>query len=86
MADISINLIRRCKARDQEAFTLLFSRHEGYLYRLCYSYLRKKEDTLDIMQEIFLRIFKSIDSFDEEKDFLPWLKKNRRSCLSELPA
>lgn len=75
MADISINLIRRCKAREPEAFSLLFSKHDRYLYRLCCSYLGNKEDTLDIMQEIYLRVFKNIDSFDEERDFLPWLRK-----------
>lgn len=83
MADISINLIRRCKAREQEAFSLLFSRHESLLYRLCYSYLRNKEDALDVMQEIYFKVFKNIDSFDEERSFLPWLKKIAvHSCLN----
>lgn len=83
MADISIHLIRRCKAREQEAFTLLFSRHDSYLYRLCYGYLRNKEDALDVMQEIYFKVFKHINSFDEEKNFLPWLKKIAvHACLN----
>ncbi|MEL7566127.1 MAG: RNA polymerase sigma factor [Dehalobacterium sp.] len=83
MADISINLIRRCKAREQEAFSLLFSRHDSFLYHLCYSYLGNKEDALDVIQEIYFKVFKNIDSFDEERSFLPWLKKIAvHTCLN----
>lgn len=83
MADININLIRRCKAREQEAFSLLFSRHDSFLYRLCYSYLGNKEDALDVIQEIYFKVFKNIDSFDEGRNFLPWLKKiSIHTCLN----
>lgn len=83
MADINLSLIRRCKARDQEAFSLLLSRHERYLYRLCYSYLRHQDNTLDAVQEIFIKVFKSIGQFDESKDFLPWLKRIAvNTCLN----
>ncbi len=83
MADISISLIRRCKAGDEEAFTLLLSKYEGYLYRLCFSYLRNKEDALDVMQEVYIKIFRNIASFDERCQFLPWAKKIAvNSCLN----
>lgn len=85
MIDISINIIRKCKARDKDAFNLLFSRYEGYLYRLCYHYLQNKEDALDVMQEIFIKVFRSIDTFDESRDFPPWLKKIAvNTCLNYL--
>lgn len=85
MVDISISIIKKCKARDKEAFTLLFSRYEGYLYRLCYHYVQNKEDALDIMQEIFIKVFRGIDTFDENRDFLPWLKKVAvNTCLNYL--
>lgn len=75
MADINLHLIRRCKENDREAFSLLLARHEGYLYRLCYSYLHNKEDALDVVQEIFIKVIRNINSFDENRDFAPWLKK-----------
>lgn len=85
MIDISINIIRKCKARDKDAFNLLFSRYEGYLYRLCYQYLQNKEDALDVMQEIFIKVLRSIDTFDESRDFSPWLKKIAvNTCLNYL--
>ncbi|MDD3023195.1 MAG: sigma-70 family RNA polymerase sigma factor [Syntrophomonadaceae bacterium] len=73
--DISINLIRRCKKKDREAFDLLFSRCEKQLFRLCCSYARDKNIALDIMQEVYIKVFRSIDSFDESRTFQPWLNK-----------
>ncbi len=89
----AIKLVRRCKENDQEAFNELLSRHEGYLYRICYSFTRNKEDSMDMLQEIYLKIFRGFNSFDEEKPLLPWLKKiavntminnNKKKRLPEL--
>ena len=85
MNDININLIRRCKNKESEAFHLLLARHEGYLYRVCFSYIRNKEDALDVIQEVFIKVFRNISSFDESKDFLPWLKKIAiNTCINYL--
>lgn len=85
VADISISLIRKCKGQDREAFSLLLSRYEGYLYRLCFNYLRNQEDTLDVIQEVFIKVFRSIDTFDESRDFLPWLRRiTVNACLNYL--
>lgn len=73
--DISIALIRRCKKKDREAFDLLFTRCEEQLFRLCYSYARDKDTALDIMQEVYIKVYRSIDSFDESRSFMPWLRK-----------
>jgi len=73
--DIIIKLIRRCKNNEREAFNDLLSRYENYLYQLCYGFTRDKEEALDIMQEIYIKIFRSLHRFDENRPFLPWLKK-----------
>lgn len=83
MRDINANLILRCKNREPEAFQVLLSRHENFLYRLCYSYLGNKEDALDVVQEVFIKVFNNIAAFDERRDFQPWLKKIAvNSCLN----
>jgi RNA polymerase sigma-70 factor (ECF subfamily) len=73
--DISVSLIRRCKKQDREAFDILFERCEQPLYRLCYGYARDRDTALDLMQEVYLKVFRSIQTFDENYIFLPWLKK-----------
>lgn len=75
MDQTAVELVRRCKKNDQEAFNELLSCYEGYLYRICYSFTRSREDSLDMLQEVYLKIFRGLNSFDEEKPLLPWLKK-----------
>lgn len=70
-----IKLIRRCKNNDKEAFNDLLSRHEKFLYQLCYGLTRDKDEALDIMQETYLKVFRTMHRFDENRPFMPWLKK-----------
>ncbi len=69
------SLVRRCKMNDRDAFDELLSFYENYLYRLCYGFTLNKEETLDILQEIYLKVFRAIRSFDENRPIMPWLKK-----------
>lgn len=71
----TIKLVKRCKADDGDAYNELLSRYEGYLYRICYSFTRSKEESLDMMQEVYIKVFRSIKDFDETRPILPWLKK-----------
>lgn len=70
-----IELVRRCKENDEDAFNELLSQYDGYLYRICYSFTRSREDSMDMLQEIYLKIFRGLNSFDENRPLLPWLKK-----------
>jgi len=83
VADINLSLIRRCKRRDREAFSVLLSRYEGDLFRLCFKYLGNKEDALDALQDIMIKVFQNIGSFDESREFSPWIKKIAvNTCLN----
>ncbi|NLX90176.1 MAG: hypothetical protein GXZ07_01045 [Firmicutes bacterium] len=73
--DLIIKLIRRCKNNDKEAFNDLLSRHEKFLYQFCYGLTRDKDEALDIMQETYLKVFRAMHRFDENRPFLPWHKK-----------
>jgi RNA polymerase sigma-70 factor, ECF subfamily len=71
----TVNLIRRCKKNDSDAYNQLLIQYEAYLYRICYNYTRNKEEALDLMQEVYIKIFRSLRTFDESRPLLPWLKK-----------
>lgn len=73
--EITTSLIRRCKNNEREAFDILLKRFEKQLYSLCYNYTRNKEETLDILQETYLKVFRSMKHFDETRPLFPWLKK-----------
>lgn len=67
--------IRLCKAGKKEGFDLLFEKYEKLIYRLCYHYTASREDSLDLLQEIYIKIYKSIQRFDESQPLIPWIKK-----------
>ncbi|OEH84255.1 hypothetical protein BHU72_10595 [Desulfuribacillus stibiiarsenatis] len=73
--DISLSLIKECKAHNAQAFDQLLHRYESQLYRLCYGYTRDREETLDILQEVYIKIFRSIHTFNEDMPFYPWVKR-----------
>lgn len=68
-------LLKRCKSNEKAAFEKLFVKYEKYIYKIAYQFTNKKEDALDLSQDIFIKVIKNIQSVDETKPFLPWLKK-----------
>jgi RNA polymerase sigma-70 factor, ECF subfamily len=70
----TVNLIKRCKKNDEDAYNQLLSQYEGYLYRTCYNFTRDREEALDMMQEVYIKIFKGLKHYDETRPLLPWLK------------
>ncbi|MDF2546686.1 MAG: polymerase, sigma-24 subunit, subfamily [Anaerosolibacter sp.] len=79
------NLINLCKNNKREGYDLLFQKYEKYIYRLCYYYTHSKEDSLDLLQEVYIRIYKGIQHFDGNRPLLPWLKTiTVNVCLNNL--
>ncbi len=71
---IDKQLIVRCKKNEKAAYVELFKHYERYLYKLCYSYVQNEQDALDLSQEIYIKVFRSIQRFDEKMPFHPWLR------------
>jgi RNA polymerase sigma-70 factor (ECF subfamily) len=68
-------IINLCKKNKREGFELLFKKYEKYIYSICYSYTYSQQDALDLVQEIFIRIYKGFAKVDEKKPLSPWVKK-----------
>lgn len=66
-------LVRRCLKDDERAFTELVSRYNGVLYRLAWRMLRNDEEARDAVQEVFLRVFRALSSFDQSRRFSTWI-------------
>ena len=64
-----IQLIKAFKKGDAEAFRLLFDRYHERLYSFLFSLLRSKEDTEEIVQETFLKIWENREQFWEDYPF-----------------
>ncbi|MBK7075505.1 MAG: sigma-70 family RNA polymerase sigma factor [Myxococcales bacterium] len=66
-------LVRRLRERDERAFRELVSEHRDRVYNLTYRMLGNRAEAEDVAQEVFITVFKTIDSFREEAKFSTWL-------------
>lgn len=71
------------KKNKHQGLEILYERYKKYVYTLAYRYAGNKEDALDLTQEVFVSIFKSLDNFKEELSILPWVKRiTVNKCLN----
>jgi hypothetical protein len=69
----TVNLVRRARAGDSEAFEALVYSHEQMVLRTALRLLRHPHMAQDAAQETFLRLFRYLDRFDENRPLGPWL-------------
>ncbi len=60
---------------DRAAFEALMTRHRQAVYRLCWAATGNSFDADDAAQETFVRLFRSLPSYDATRPFGPWLRK-----------
>jgi RNA polymerase sigma-70 factor (ECF subfamily) len=58
---------------DSESFGILIERYEEKLKRYARKFSSNTEDIKDVIQEIFIKTYSNIKSFDLEKRFSPWV-------------
>ena len=55
-------------------------RYHGRILGLARHYMRQQEEAHDVTQEIFIRIYERLDSFDGGETFVPWMLRLARNC------
>jgi RNA polymerase sigma-70 factor (ECF subfamily) len=66
-------LVLQAKAGDRGAFRRLVERHQRRAFAIAVGFVRDEADAHEIVQEAFLRVFKSLDSFEGTASFFTWL-------------
>lgn len=68
-------LVQLLKKNEVEAFDLLFHKYSEKLYSFAYSLLKNQEDSKEIIQEAFIRIWEKRHDIDSSKSFKAYLFK-----------
>ena len=68
-------LVRRVQARDEIAFRDIVERYQSKVFSIIYGILRNHNDAEDIAQQVFAKIYFSIQSFDFRSSLLTWIYK-----------
>jgi RNA polymerase sigma-70 factor (ECF subfamily) len=66
-------LIQRCAARDEDACADLVNEHQRLVYQLSLNLLGDHNEALDLSQEVFLRVFRTIHGFRGQSSLRTWI-------------
>lgn len=66
-------LIRKLRERDEKAFREIVELYGNQVYNLTFRMIGNREEAEDLSQEVFITVFKSIDSFRGDSKFSTWL-------------
>src|SRR6266849_6370246 len=76
------SLIQRCLHGDQSAWELVVRQYWRKVFNIAYKFVGKHDEAEDLAQDIFLKVFKSLDTFDRRANFQTWLiSVSRNLCI-----
>lgn len=76
------DLVRRCRAGDGAAWEEIVSTFSRRIFNLAYRFTSSIEQAEDLTQEVFVRIFKSLEQYDQKQgDLTNWLMRLARNLI-----
>jgi RNA polymerase sigma-70 factor (ECF subfamily) len=67
------DVVRRILAGEGELFEVLVERYRIRLYRFVQRFTNDAEDARDVTQDVFLKVYGALDSYDSKYKFSTWL-------------
>ena len=68
-----LELVERIQSGDQDAFKDLVEKYQRKVYSICYGMLKDSESSMDVSQEVFIKVYRYIGKFNRESSFYTWL-------------
>ena len=80
--DVIESLIARCLKGDELAWEQVVRQYWRKVFNVAYKFVGKHDEAEDLTQDIFLKIFRSLDTFDRRANFQTWLISiSRNLCI-----
>jgi len=81
-AQLTAVVIKRCLGGDASAWEEIVRLHNRRIYNICYRFTGSQDDAEDLTQEVFIRIYKTLKSYDLERGaFTTWITTMTRNLL-----
>jgi RNA polymerase sigma-70 factor (ECF subfamily) len=74
MKDLATTIEKCCK-NDRNAQEALYRAHFNFLMSICYRYESNQQDTIALVNEVYLKILNNLTIFNVNQPFLPWIKR-----------
>src|SRR3954463_9339148 len=76
------SLIEQCLTGDQAAWEAIVRQHWRKVFNVAYKFVGKHDEAEDLTQDIFLKIFKALKTFDRRANFQTWIISiSRNLCI-----
>ena len=76
------SLIEQCLAGDQSAWEQIVRQNWRKVFNVAYKFVGKHDEAEDLTQDIFLKIFRALNSFDRRANFQTWIISiSRNLCI-----
>jgi RNA polymerase sigma-70 factor (ECF subfamily) len=80
-------LIERCLGKDNSAWEAIVARFRRKVFHIAYKFTGKHDEAEDLTQDIFLKVFRSLEKFNRDADFSTWLSSVARNyCIDNYRA
>ncbi len=66
-------LVERAQDGDRQAFQQLVETYQRKVYGICIGMLKDPDDSKDVSQEVFIKVYRYLDKFNFESSFYTWL-------------
>lgn len=81
-AQLAALLVRRCVGGDAAAWEEIVQRYHRRIYNICYRFAGSADDAQDLTQEVFIRMYRTLTTYDNSKGaFTTWLTTMTRNLL-----
>lgn len=84
MEDSDSALVERARGGLSDAFRVLVERHSRSVFRLAYRMTLNEFDADDVVQETFLRAYRSLGRFDGRSEFSTWIYRIAVNCSLDI--
>ena len=76
------SLIEQCLSGDQAAWEVIVRQNWRKVFNVAYKFVGKHDEAEDLTQDIFLKIFKALNTFDRRANFQTWIISiSRNLCI-----
>lgn len=83
LLDTDLMLVEQARKGNLEAFSKLVEQNKKLVYHLAYNMTSNREDAEDISQEVFIKVYKSLDKFRGDAKLSSWIYRiTMNACLS----
>lgn len=73
MTESEIKLVKKAQEGDIKAFEQLIYKYDRQVLNIAYSFKNDEDEAKDVYQEVFIRVFKGLSSFQFKSEFSTWL-------------